>query len=487
MSLSATFYTFSKKVKSTAIPSSGGTNINILLKDSTSILSPTIRISRDTSPVLFNYCHIPAFHRWYFIEDWSSDHGFWIATLRNDPLASWRSGILSSFQYVDRSASRSDSFIIDGTYAVTTDVEMTNVDVTASGGTHRPFLTGEGSNVHYVISASCGGDSSVSFVRPETICGAAYYCMTPGQAENFMKYLLDDPTYLTLDITEITDSLAKTIFNPVEYIGETYILPYNPGESLNSSNMVVGWWPIDVENAYLSFKRTASYHKWKIWESNQILIPSHPQTSLVGEFVNSTPYTVIELNASIFGTILIDPVLASSYQAMVLEVYGDFKGKVELDIYFYDGATSSKILWRRYFAEAAVPISVSQMSSDVGKLVSGASQTVSGLASATSSWGAPMEVASGVVSMLGSQVPQLTGKSQGASVAYLMDDWYVHVEHHLITKTAPNIKGAPLCEVNQLSDLTGYCQILTPVIDLPATSAEIEEIENGMRSGFFLE
>ena len=486
MSITVKFYTFDKRPNSTCTPT-GGTSYNCLLKEPCGILNPRIELERSSDPSALNYAYISAFSRYYWVTEWTSDHGRWIANLSVDPLASWKSAISNSYQFVTRSGSNSDSYIIDGKYMITTDVDIANIDVVDASGKKRPFLK-DGNDMKYIISTTNGGDTGA--LMPPKLSGASYYALTPGEAWAFTSYLLDDPTYLSLNVDEISDSLAKGIINPLQYIGDAYILPYAPDETLVGSNLMCGWWPVDVDHVYNALPLGSDLHKWKIFESNQIQIPSHPQTSVVGQFVNSPGYTSVTLFAGIFGTIPIDSLLTARYEGWKIEVYGDFKGKAELDIYFYDPMTTSYVLWERHYAESAVPMAISQLTSNIGSSAAGAGKGAAGAIKSTAQGnigGIFSSLASGIKSLVGGMAPTPSGQSIANSIAYLLDDFYVQTEHHIITETAPGLLGAPLCQVKQLSELSGFCQVDDPVISAAATQTELESILSSLRGGIFLE
>ena len=486
MSITVRFYTFDKRQNSTAVPS-GGTAYNCVLKAPCGILSPRIELDMSGDPSALNYAYIPAFSRYYWIEEWESDHNKWIASMSVDVLASWKTSINNSYQFVTRSASDSDSYVIDGKYAITTDVDLTNIDVVDAGGNKHPFLKSV-NDMKYIISTTNGGDTGAAM--PPKLSGASYYCLTPGEAWRFTSYLLDDPTYLSLDVNEISDSLAKGIINPLQYIGETYILPYAPDETLVASNLMCGWWPVDVDHVYDALPLGSDIHKWKIYESNQITIPAHPQTSVVGQFVNSPGYTNVTLFAGIFGSIPIDPLLTARFQGWKVEVWGDFKGRCELDIYFYDTDSTSYVLWQRHYADASVPMAISQLTSNIGGAASGAGKGAAGAVKSTMQGnigGIFSNLVSGIQSLAGGLAPTASGQAMANSVAYLLDDFYVQTEHHIITETAPGLLGAPLCKVKQLSELNGFVQVDDPVISAAATRGELEQITGMLQGGIFLE
>lgn len=87
--------------------------VNIItITDETNILAPTVIIGRRAFN--FNYAYIPAFNRYYFVENVDIMRGERIAVhLRVDVLMSHKTAILQSNVIADRSASNSDPYIVD--------------------------------------------------------------------------------------------------------------------------------------------------------------------------------------------------------------------------------------------------------------------------------------------------------------------------------------------------------------------------------------
>ena len=113
--------TYAKKENSTARPAlTGLTPFTGTLRSQCSIIHPSIGfdLGQNTQPTA-NYSYIPDFGRYYFIQNWTFDRGIWWADLMVDVLATWRSDIGSSTQYVLRSADTWNGQIIDTLYPVT--------------------------------------------------------------------------------------------------------------------------------------------------------------------------------------------------------------------------------------------------------------------------------------------------------------------------------------------------------------------------------
>lgn len=74
-------------------------SVNVTLKDTTNLLRPSLELVK---PVLsFNYFYIPAFYRYYFVDDKSViRHNFYRIVGRVDVLESYKQDILNSYGLV---------------------------------------------------------------------------------------------------------------------------------------------------------------------------------------------------------------------------------------------------------------------------------------------------------------------------------------------------------------------------------------------------
>lgn len=77
-------------------------HFNINFKDIADINNPTIKLT-STQLLMFNYCYIPDFERYYFINNISTTpNGVYILTLKCDVLESFKDDILQSDGLVTR-------------------------------------------------------------------------------------------------------------------------------------------------------------------------------------------------------------------------------------------------------------------------------------------------------------------------------------------------------------------------------------------------
>ena len=182
MSISVDFYNFSKKRNSTARPSGSATSFSCTLKDGCSTFNPEIILDTN-NPTTYNYCFISSFDsRYYFIEEWVSDHGRWIARLTEDVLATWRNTIKGSTQFVIRADGSANTYIIDNMYPITDDVTTQVQKVTKASGSIAPMI--EASDITYVLVIS-NNDGAAK------INGSQYLCLTQGQLNDFMAAALN--------------------------------------------------------------------------------------------------------------------------------------------------------------------------------------------------------------------------------------------------------------------------------------------------------
>lgn len=104
MSFQVKLYEFQKRHNSTRRPEGAEWGINGVLREGSSLITPTISFAfaTDFSPMSnninlkFNYAYVAKFARYYWITDWTYEGGLWHATMKVDVLASFRPEILAA-------------------------------------------------------------------------------------------------------------------------------------------------------------------------------------------------------------------------------------------------------------------------------------------------------------------------------------------------------------------------------------------------------
>ena len=477
MSFPATFLRFNKRENSTVRPTAAqlaaGTTYDIVLKDSTSIISPDILLKAD-SPFTYNYCHIPLFDRYYFVNDWISDHGLWHAVLNEDVLASWRTTILSSSQYVLRAASRYNDNIVDALYPTNVNVTYDQSDwINPFGETPAGTVPG-----CFIISVLSGDNA-------DKIGALDYYYMTATEFKGLMLALMgDDPAYFDIDEGELSYGVQKALVNPIQYITECYWLPYTPGLGGGAvSSIKIGWWEINISahrlTAFLStYRVNLSHTTWSIIK--------HPETNTRGKYLNIHPYTFYTLFSQVFGAIQLDSNMLAPVTALNIDVDGDFTGNVALRI--TSATAGDGVLIHESIHSVKVPLAIGQINNDPIGFINSIASTVNPIAGLLQgNVGSIAGTVSGITGAVESMQPKASGGGSNGSMAAALASMKIQCEFHYQVAEDITDRGRPLCERVQLSSLSGFVLCADANISTVGTSQEDSSIVNYLNSGVFIQ
>ena len=274
------FSGFSKEHNSTKQPT-GGTVVNCYLKDNTSLIRPVFVL--DSGNFSVNY--VQWGDRYYFVDD--------VVSIRNrtvelhcsvDALASWKTQIGISSQYVVRSSSAYDEYIVDSMYPadVRTSIQTVEVD-----------LGLDTTNTSYVLGV-VNSESNASG-------GITYYCMTAGMLSQLMEYMFGG-NWLDAPLTEVSLELQKELVNPFQYIVSCMAFPFDVFDAGFPTEMIkFGYWTSEMASYIIpgSGRYKNSFAG--------VQVPRHPQSSIRGAYLNSAPFTRMSLSAYGFGTCALDP------------------------------------------------------------------------------------------------------------------------------------------------------------------------------------
>lgn len=476
MSINVDFYTFSKKENSTEQPNPlYKTTYACVLKDACGILNPSITLNLGTSgnPASFNYAYINDFSRYYFIDEWTYEQGLWTASMHVDVLATYKAGIGLSTQYVLRAATSAawDDKIVDNYYPAkgfyTTSVETKDNFWSMTNAT--------------LILGVVAPDSGTSITR----AAVRYYALTSAQATALFDWMFNINNY---NITDITSDLAKTLFNPFQYISSAFWVPFSVTGGV-SSTIKYGYW-----NTGLTATEIAG-DSYK-WLTGSFTIPQHPQAATRGDYLNMSPYSKYILDFPPFGRFELDSLIVGDAPTLYFGVAVDLQngtGKLSVSTKRIAGGTTidiDNINVGQFDGDVGVPIILAQMlpNNPAGLLGSVASSAISiatgNIAGAISSIG----------NALSSSIPELQMSGSQGSVT----NYYIG-KPKLITRTVNIVdanddhSGRPVCKELVLNTLaasatsSGY--ILCADGDLPfsATSTELVQIRNYLTGGFFYE
>lgn len=466
--MKATFYVFPKRTNSTKRPSSG-TDYNIEVKAPCNIINPEIKIASNANPTGYNYCCIPTWGRYYWVKNWTYSDSLWTASLVVDALASYRDQIGSSTEYVVRSSAQYDSSISDSLYPAKATVQ--SVTNAFQGGFAETISEG-----FFVIG----------FIAktPNSIGAVTYVVMSPGNAKKLSSKLLTDVSYLSIDNTEISDSLTKILFNPYQYIVNCNYFPFDIAELTAHlplvSSVDVGWWSVDVPCWILGEDNN------NLTKSVSVGIPKHPQAASRGGYCNASPYTDYTIFLQPFGVIPLDASKLWGAATLSIQYTVDlFTGDSILRMF-----TDTNQLVHETTAKLGVPIQLSNITFDVpsggGLLQTGIAAAFGGLQAALTG-GSFSDVGNGILNA--AQATNADVASKGATGSTIAFDSvpYMVARFKILVDDNNEDHGRPLCKRVQLSTIPGFIMVDDPDIALNATAEEIDSVKSYLKNGFFYE
>lgn len=466
---------FSKKKNSTATPSSNSEPLSGTLREGCSVIKPIIgfELSRLTF-ANWNYAYISDFYRYYYIQDWVWDDGLWWAYMEVDALGSFKAGIGASSCYVLRSASEynkllSDSFYPSNCIKLTTSTQLTNI------WSANSFMFGM-----YIVGV-VGKGSSAGAVN--------YYLLSPSGMNTLRNFLMSDATYL--GTLEITNELAKALFNPFQYIVSAMWFPLSSSDfpTGTSGTINFGWWTTDV-----SATKMISFHKTK---STSFTVSASPYVVATGKaYLASSPYSHYYVYYPPFGEMELDPqILSATILGGENSTFQSATVNVDVKIDFITGQAhlrlsvdGTPIAYRE--SQIGVPCQLGQITADIGKGVTTVlkEQQTGFLSALNDPFGMVSKNLAALYDGLEAAMPRalITGNQGGESVASL--DPYLTVTFNRPVDDNIQEYGRPLCKTKVISSLSGYIKTMKSDVTLAgATDFEQEQVRMIMDGGFFYE
>lgn len=476
MAITIQLATFSKRENSTAQYAGTWTDFSCTLKENCSVINPRVELHTATNVTAFNYAYISAFNRYYFIRDIEYYREETILYLECDVLATYKSTIGSSTEYVLRSASASDGDIVDGLYPTNGLTDLIIGDYTATA----PFSA---SNITSVIGI-------INVNQNHKFGAAQLYTISESSLGSLMSYLLgatqggqtimDEVTALIAPLAnaDVQNAIARSLINPAQYITESYMLPYTPPTSGPAVALKCGWYspPSGVGKII-----TSGASEFFI-TSGTLTLPDHPQASTRGGYLNLAPYMKYWLYLGCFGLYPIDANTVYSSRTVTYSIDGDINGNLACSL-FVDG---KQIDILRANVKCSFP--VGQTSFNVGGAVQsalGAGESAVRIVGGDST--GIVSGASNILNAVQSIVPNVTKQGTQGTFNNVFDKFYAYGEAHYIVDEDNTHRGRPYCRVSQISNLSGYILVSDADISIAGTKQENEQIKSYMNSGFYYE
>lgn len=495
--MNITFYSFAKKSNSTKQPpANSGTVLSCQLKAETDMLNPTLVINNTPmawNPI-WNYCYIPNFKRYYFINSWTWLNGVWECSCAVDALASWKTDIGGNIEYILRTDSTVvyNEDITDTMYPATTDVETESF----LSGTN-PF-TADLTQGCYIVGIISGSSS-------QAVGAITYYAMTSAQFGLFKGELFSDDNLITMGlaaldpgtgtlvptITDMSLELLKTMYNPYQYVASCLWFPFGVSSITNKSfqnTIKLGWWDYPVDG-YLLYAQTLDF-------GESVGFGVHPQAAARGSYLNYAPYTRRELIGR-FGSVAIDSIAYDPGDTIDIEYVVDLiTGNCRAEIGRMRNQVRTVITYRDFMI--GVPIQIAQVGIDyLGTAVS-AIHTVSGAISGGVSGflsggvsgavsGAVTSAADGIYNTLNAMMPQVETSGSNGSFLGAGHTTRIVNQYYKIVDEDLTHRGRPVCANMLISSLSGYILCAEGDIDLDCFAQERQMISAFLTGGFFWE
>lgn len=486
---------FAKKENSTKVPPSGTLTLALqgILKEPCSIMTPVIKIERlpaDAIPGDYTYARWVQADRYYFIEDWVWVNGLWEVHMKEDVLATFKTPIGNSTEYVLRTDSTTDfnGEITDTTYPATTDI------VSESYSLSNIFTTDLTVGC-YIVGIISGGTS-------QAVGAISYFAMTSAQFGALKDKLFSDDNLEIMGIIDsggqqlvqdLSQEVLKTLYNPYQYIVSCMWFPFGKSAIPSTSpvsTIKIGWWdyPLSGDRLYAQTFELGN---------EQFAITAHPQASR-GSYLNYAPYTRRTLLGR-FGSVPIDTTMFVVGNKINVSYMIDLiTGQCYTKISRRDETTSpasEDLLAERNFL-LGVPIQIAQVGTDyLGTAVSALNTipqimggAISGIASGKGAiMGAIAGGASGIYNTLQSAMPQVESSGQNGSFLAPANNTHVIEQFYKIVDEDIAHRGRPLCELRQLNTLSGFILCAEGEIDISCYDNERKEIVRYLTEGFFWE
>ena len=461
------FSGFSKEHNSTKQPS-GGTVVNCYLKDDTSLINPVFVL--DSANFSVNYVQWGS--RYYFVDD--------VVSIRNstvelhcsvDAMASWKSLIGASSQYVTRSASQYNPRVIDALYPCKAGE---TIDVTTLSNLDSDFFDKDGCYVVGVVGQG-GVESGITYYAFNNLLGDDFGA--------FVDYLFQG-NYLDAPTTEVSLELQKELVNPFQYVVSCMWFPMALSGSLE--DVKFGYWTATgVKGMKLSGKGTIA----RAYTSGAVSLPRHPQQASLGQFVNGAPYTEHTLTVYTFGDIEIP----AEYTVQSGTIYVNLYVDIITGVGMLTVANDEQYAFLRTFGQVGVQVQLSQLTTPfITSAIAGKASQLSPMFEGVKSaegldigniFGSIAGIGDGLKAK-GSRVNSMG--SFGTRIAYNYPA-RVTTSFREVVNTDPEHNGRPLMQRVTISSLSGFIKVENPDVDIPATTQEKDIIANYMRSGFYYE
>ena len=423
-----------------------------------------------------NYIHIPAFGRYYWITDMTYDLGEWTIRCSCDVLATYKSAIGSSSQYVIRSASSYDNTLIDSLYPT---------KGTPSLATTRASSSLSMNDGLYIVGVVGAPNNSASPM------GLVYYAMTRAEFVSLLTYINTASSIETFSAAAVTNlqtaidyvvgaiqsgiaDIIQWFLQPGKFVQTCTWIPVTTSDFL--ATVAVTEVPLGGLASVPLNTRQITGNPMAIVSS--VTVPDHPLKATRGDWVEDAPYAEQSLYVPGVGTIP----LPTSY------VRGGRTVSVSIEISAVDGTCRAEVtcygnVIGTYQGKLGVSVQMNASSINIAGAAVNASSALM-----KASEGNYVGAAQGLMSAADCAAPALhTIGSDGGK--FPLTDQYITLSSVYWSPADEDITshGRPLCQVKTISSLSGYILCENAEIGISGTAEEADAIINFMNGGFYYE
>ena len=496
MAFTVKLYDFEKRHNSTRRPQGHELSINGVLREGSSLITPTIsfEFASDFSPMSnswnleFNYAYIEKFSRYYWITDWTYDGGLWHASMKVDVLATFRPEILASSAFVAYDES-TNTDLVDSRLSMLT---AKTID-SASGMFSKLGQNDPGGGV--IIILTTGKNSTAAFAMTPADISALMNNVVSYWSSEFVGVpypgdITQDPWYIILynaarmGMADLTQEVVNLFSNgsAAENLRAAVQLPLDIAD-ISGTNQVV-W--LGQYYTQITGKKISSRI---VYDQCQVQIPWRYTDWRANE-----PYTEIFLYIPYVGNIKMpNSILVGETYLRVYAIVDLMSGDAIFRVYI---EPSDKLI-ATYTSNigASYPIGASNVA---------AGQTVTGLASAAGSIiaGAASGGAAGAVTgalgaiqgIMAANTPNSScvgggggGASQGLSGVCTVTVICHNTDPLPGDSATTAIMGTPTMRVRPLGNITGYLETRGAAITGNMTAPEHAELNAMLDGGIYVE
>lgn len=510
-------YQFTKRVNSTKRPVDEQVANTVMegnIANSTSLLAPTVTFDFTAlkvgdaayNPLVWTYAFIVPLKRYYFITNWYWSNGLYTAEFTIDTLATYKTDIYNQTLYVLRASARGNGSIIDKLYPTTARNTTTNISVPSPWASAITAYSGS------FVVGTVSND-------PNTTAGTNYYVMPLNSLRGMMSNVFNSTDWLGISASEISSALQKILFNPAQYIVSVMWYPFTISPTSEALTEVrLGWWSIPATPVY---RLTGN-----LWTSGSIdiSVPSHPQSTQRGVWLNLSPYSTYTLEFWPFGTMPLDSTRITSSILTLSYVIDYITGTAILRVTNKNGDDG---IITSATGQIGVPIAMTHISYDVSQLtaantiLAGATTVLANNEITSNAAKAGKSIWEGIKRRLGGEQMGLSAgfveaapslKAAADEIPAAIADTVGAVIGSPVTKGANGStaqfglaarvsatflevaaednehNGRPLCEKVLLSTLApGFVKTQTGDLEILAPTDEKTEIANFLTGGVYLE